>query len=161
MENKYTYTIETKAEMNMRRILLKAGCFLKEVGTECGNTRGEIDPWIAVILRLWGWLVFSSLIRLSSLCISQIVFPFRPRHICITVDEFLGWQLDHVTPGSFVMDCLYLQRTDDPLSSVLSQGRSEEFLQHSLHYHFLLSCLLRDNLLPLPMVRWMEEVSDG
>ena len=44
MENKYTYTIETKAEMNMRRILLKAGCFLKEVGTEYGNTRGEIDP---------------------------------------------------------------------------------------------------------------------
>lgn len=41
MENKYTYTIETKAEMNMRRILLKAGCFLKEVGTECGNTRGS------------------------------------------------------------------------------------------------------------------------
>ena len=44
-----------------------------------------------------------------------------------------------------------LQNTKDPLSTVLTQARQTAFSSHSLECHFLLSSLLRDNMLSLPM----------
>ena len=46
---------------------------------------------------------------------------------------------------------------EEPITNVIEILRSSDSFQHPLDLHLLLTCLLRDNVLPLPMVELCQK----